>query len=136
MNLPPRLAALVVKDGVSLGLLGDADRALVLALAATALEPDRPHREAEVNEILERWLAGPGAMLRTDHVELRRWLVDAGFVSRDGFGRAYVRGEAEAARATALLGEGPAAALEDAVLTQRAARAAERASRRQAYTTR
>jgi len=136
MKLPPRLAALVVKDGVSLGLLGDADRALVLALAATALEPDRPHREAEVNEILERWLAGPGAMLRTDHVELRRWLVDAGFVSRDGFGRAYVRGEAEAARATALLGEGPAAALEDAVLTQRAARAAERASRRQAYTTR
>ena len=136
MKLPPRLAALVVKDGVSLGLLAEGDRALVLALAAAAIEPGRAHREAEVNAILEAWLAGPGTMLRTDHVELRRWLVDAGFVSRDGFGRAYVRGEAEAARATALLGEGPAAALEDAVLTQRAARAAERASRRQAYTTR
>ena len=136
MKLPPRLAALVVKDGVSLGLLAEGDRALVLALAASAIEPGRAHREADVNRVLESWLAGPGARLRTDHVELRRWLVDAGFVSRDGFGRAYVRGEAEAARATALLGEGPAAALEDAVLTQRAARAAERASRRQAYTTR
>ena len=136
MKLPPRLAALVVKDGISLGLLAEGDRALVLALAAAAIEPGRAHREADVNRVLESWLAGPGALLRTDHVELRRWLVDAGFVSRDGFGRAYVRGEAEAARATALLGEGPAAALEDAVLTQRAARAAERASRRQAYTTR
>jgi hypothetical protein len=136
MKLPPRLAAVVVKDGVSLGLLAEGDRALVLALAASAIEPGRAHREADVNRVLESWLAGPGALLRTDHVELRRWLVDAGFVSRDGFGRAYVRGEAEAARATALLGEGPAAALEDAVLTQRAARAAERASRRQAYTTR
>ena len=136
MKLPPRLSALVVKNGISLSLLAEADRALVLALAATAIEPGRAHREADVNRMLQNWLAGPGAMLRTDHVELRRWLVDAGFVSRDGFGRAYVRGEAEAARATALLGEGPAAALEDAVLTQRAARAAERASRRQAYTTR
>jgi len=133
MKLPPRLAALVVKDGVSLGLLGEADRALVLALAAAALEPRRAHREAEVNATLEAWLAGPGAMLRTDHVELRRWLVDAGFVSRDGFGRAYVRGETEAARATAVLGEASAGTLADAVLTHRAARAAEREARRQAF---
>ena len=136
MKLPPRLAALAVKDGVSLGLLGDADRALVLALAAAAIAPGRVHREAEVNDILERWLAGPGAMLRTDHVELRRWLVDAGFVSRDGFGRAYVRGEPEAARAIALLGDASAGALAEAVLTQRAARAAEREARRQAFAAR
>ena len=133
MKLPPRLAALVVKDGISLGLLAEGDRALVLALAAAAIEPGRAHREADVNGMLQSWLKGPGAMLRTDHVELRRWLVDAGFVMRDGFGRAYVRGAAEAARASALLGRASAGALEDAVLTQRAARAAERASRRQAY---
>ena len=133
MKLPPRLATLVVKEGVSLGLLGDADRALVLALAAIEIEPGREHREADVNRILERWLDGPGAMLSTDHVELRRWLVDAGFVSRDGFGRAYVRGEAEAARTAALLGDVSAGALADAVLTHRAARTADRAARRQAY---
>jgi hypothetical protein len=133
MKLPPRLAAIVVKEGVSLGLLGDADRALVLALAACAIEPGREHREADINRILEQWLEGPGAMLGTDHVELRRWLVDAGFVSRDGFGRAYVRGEGEAAKASALLGEASAGALADAVLTHRAAKAAEREARRQAY---
>ena len=90
----------------------------------------------EVNRILEAWLAGPGAMLRTDHVELRRWMVDAGFVGRDGFGRAYLRGEPEAARATALLGDVSAGTLEDAVLTERTAKAAERAARRQAYAAR
>jgi hypothetical protein len=136
MKLPPRLAALVVKDGVSLGLLGEADRALVLALAAAQIEPARAHREADMNRILEAWLAGPGAMLRTDHVELRRWLVDAGFVSRDGFGRAYVRGETEAARVTALLGDASAGALADAVMTHRAVRVAERAARREAYAAR
>jgi hypothetical protein len=134
MKLPPRLAALVVKDGVSLGLLGEADRALVLALAATAIEAGRQHREAEVNRVLGAWLQGPGAMLRTDHVELRRWLVDAGFVGRDGFGRAYLRGEAEAARATALLGQdSTAAALAGAISDVRATTAHEREARRQAF---
>jgi Uncharacterized protein conserved in bacteria (DUF2087) len=136
MKLPPRLAALVVKDGVSLGLLGDTDRALVLALAASALPPDRKHREADVNQLLGDWLEEPGAMLRTDHVELRRWLVDAGFVSRDGFGRAYVRGEAEAARSVALLGESSPAVLGTAVRDLRAAKAAEREARRQAFAAR
>ena len=136
MMLPHRLAALVVKDGVSLGLLADADRALVLALAAAAIELGPAHREAEVNRLLGCWLEGPGAMLRTDHVELRRWLVDAGFVSRDGFGRAYVRGEAEAARATALLGEATGEALAAAVDALRTAKAAERAARRQAHAVR
>jgi hypothetical protein len=31
-------------------------------------------------------------MVQTDHVELRRWLVDAGYLARDGWGYAYVRG--------------------------------------------
>lgn len=133
MKLPPRLAALVVKDGVSLGLLGDADRSLVLALAACALPTGRAHREADVNQLLGNWLEGPGAMLRTDHVELRRWLIDTGFVSRDGFGREYVRGEAEAARAVALLGESPPGVLDAAVRGLRETKAAEREARRQTF---
>ncbi|MEO8526369.1 MAG: DUF2087 domain-containing protein [Caldimonas sp.] len=133
MNLPPRLATLVVKTGVSLGLLGEADRALVLALAATSLEPGRDYREAEVNDRLLIWLDGPGAMLRVDHVELRRWLVDAGFVVRDGFGRAYQRGAAETARADGLLGPSTLEELAAAVAALRAARAAQREAQRHAY---
>ena len=136
MELPPRLAALVVKDGLSLGLLAEPDRALVLAWAATAIEPGRAHREADVNRLLAAWLGGPGAMLRTDHVELRRWLVDAGFVGRDGFGRAYVRGEAEAARAGALLGGATGESLAGAVEALRATKAQEREARRQAFAVR
>ncbi|MEO5882887.1 MAG: DUF2087 domain-containing protein [Caldimonas sp.] len=133
MTLPPRLASLVVKDGVSLGLLGEADRSLALALAATAIATGQEHREADMNRILESWLEGPGAMLRTDHVELRRWLVDSGFVSRDGFGRAYVRGESERARADALLGDASGPELANAVAALRTDRAREREARRQAF---
>jgi hypothetical protein len=137
MKLQPRLAAIVVKDGVSLGLLAEADRALVLALAAAAIEPGREHREPDINRILEAWLAGPGAMLRTDHVELRRWLVDAGFVGRDGFGRAYARDEAQAAGTAALLGQGASpTALAGAVTDLRATKAHERQTRRQAFAAR
>jgi len=133
MKLAPALAALVVKDGVSLGLLGDADRTLVLALASTVFEVGREHRESDVNRLLSSWLEGTGAMLRIDHVELRRWLVDAGFVSRDGFGRAYVRGEAAEARAADLLGAGSPYELDAAVADLRAAKAADRQARRRAF---
>ena len=135
MKLPPRLATLVVKNGVALGLLGEAERDLVLALAASAIGAGRGHREAEVNRLLSAWLQDTGAMLRTDHVELRRWLVDAGFIARDGFGHAYVRGPAELARAEALLGTGAGASaeLDAAVTALRAEHAAQRESRRQAY---
>jgi hypothetical protein len=133
MNLPPRLATLVVKNGVALGLLGGADRGLVLALAASAFAAGHEYREAEVNRILSAWLDGAGAMLRTDHVELRRWLVDAAFIARDGFGHAYVRGPAEAARAESLLGTRAPAELDAAVAALRAARAAERETRRQVF---
>ncbi len=133
MDLPSRLATLVVKNGVAIGLLGEADRDLVLALAASAFGAGHDYREAEVNRILSAWLDGPGAMLRTDHVELRRWLVDAGFMARDGFGYAYVRGPAELARAEALLGAGATAELDVAVAALRAARAAQRETGRQAY---
>lgn len=133
MILPPRLAAIVVKSGVSLGVLGEADRALVLALASSALEAGCVYREADVNRLLVTWLGGAGAMLRVDHVELRRWLVDAGFVPRDGFGRSYARGPAEAASAVARLGARSASELDAAVIALRAAKVAVRETKRLAH---
>ena len=72
MQLPPRLESLVVKSGLHISLLTEVDRALVLALAACAVEPGPPVREDEVNRRLIDWLADIGAMVQTDHVELRR----------------------------------------------------------------
>jgi hypothetical protein len=133
MQLAPRLESLVLKSGLHLGLLSQADRALALALAACAIEPGRPRREDEVNGRLRDWLADTGAMLDTDHVELRRWLVDSGFVVRDGWGHAYVRGPVQLERARQLLGTTDAAALASAVRSARVAAQSTRIARRRAF---
>ena len=91
--------------------------------------PGRAYTEPEVNACLRAWLAGAGAMLDVDHVELRRWLVDTGVLARDGFGRAYARGTPGAAIAAAvhvLAGQDLAALVRDA----RAAEAVRRDARR------
>jgi len=133
MQLPPRLEALVLKTGLHLATLPDGDRALVLALAACALEPQRPLREDEVNRRLVGWLTDVGAMLNTDHVELRRWLVDAGYVARDDWGRAYRRGAPELERAWQALGTTDGAALAAAVRSVRVAAQHARLARRRAW---
>jgi hypothetical protein len=85
---------LAVKRGVTLASLasGRADEfRAALAAAAVRFTPHVAHSEKEVNEILRTFLAGAGAMLAADHVELRRWLVDNRLLDRDGFGRRYER---------------------------------------------
>ena len=75
---------------------------VVLSAAALALHQGVEYTEAEVNERLRRWLDDGGSMLATDHVELRRWLVDMHFVERDGYGRSYRRAESPNAFAATL----------------------------------
>src|SRR5512147_490543 len=106
-----------VKRGVSLGALagtrGD-EFAAVVAAASLAIPAGGPSSEREVNERLSAWLSGPGAMLATDHVELRRWLVDLRLVERDGYGRECRRADpppAAYAQAVASLGAADPAAL-------------------------
>ena len=91
-----KLSGMVVKTGVSLGQMLDADRRLALALPAWRLPVGQGLTEGEVNELLKDSLGAESAFLRTDHVELRRWLVDTGWWARDGFGRAYTRPAAHA----------------------------------------
>ena len=85
---------LCVRRGIALGGLAAGrqdDFRTVLAAASLALDDSAVYDERAVNGRLQAWLAGAGAMLDVDHVELRRWLVDTGLVERDGFGRRYVR---------------------------------------------
>jgi hypothetical protein len=96
--LPPAaadFAVLAVRRGVSLGVLLSTHRRdfeLVLAAAARFFQSDRGYSESEVNELLREFLGNVGAMLSTDHVELRRWLVDFRVLARDGYGRVYTTG--------------------------------------------
>lgn len=86
-----RLAPLVVKSGVMLGGLSQADRLLALALPAARLGEGQAASEVEVNARLRASLGEEAAFIDVDHVELRRWLVDSGWWRRDGFGRRYER---------------------------------------------
>ncbi len=132
MQLPPRLESLVGKTGLHLGVVPYSDRVLLLALAACAIEPGQPLREDEVNRRLIDWLADVGQMLRCDHVELRRWLVDTEFVARDDWGHAYVRAPIQVELSRQALGSADGAALASAVRSARMAAQCTRKARRRA----
>ena len=83
-------ALLVVKQGVGIGVLSEAARQLALGLVWAGL-PRQPMSEPQLNAALKALLADAMQCLDTDHVELRRWLVDAGWMRRDGYGREYQR---------------------------------------------
>src|SRR5215831_6695100 len=82
-----------VKSGVTLRNLPLAAFHTALACAARSVSPERVLSEREINVILRDWLDHEGSFIRTDHVELRRLLVDFGLLRRDGFGRSYWRPE-------------------------------------------
>ena len=133
--LPRPFHALVLKSGVSLGGLSDDDRTWALAVAALRLEAGVECTEAQANDALKGCLQHEGSFLQTDHVELRRWLVDTGWWVRDGYGRAYRRrhlgelSEPLRAIAQALSGWDVAAW----ILSQRVAAQHAREARRQAW---
>jgi tRNA(adenine34) deaminase len=90
-----RLAQLAVRQGLHLASLQQKDGRdfeLVFATATLFFPGDRLLDERDANAILKRFLATAGAMLDTDHVELRRWLVDTGFIRRSEYGSDYRRG--------------------------------------------
>ena len=122
---------LAIKQGAMLGNMSRADLLLMLALAARCVPRSTALTEREVNAVLKDWLAGTGAMLDVDHVELRRTLVDAGLWQRDGFGHAYERltsiTTADVANAADALGTLDA---ERFVAAARTRHAAERAARK------
>jgi hypothetical protein len=135
--LPSALRTLVVKDHVHLGGLPQPLRLQALALVWCCL-PRTPRDERGINDALRDALAGGAAFLSTDHVELRRWLVDTGLLARDGFGRVYERVAFEglpapAQAAVAGLREVDADALAAACRAARSALAEQRAARRAAW---
>jgi hypothetical protein len=89
MNLQS-LEALLTKQGVMLGGLTPEQRAAALAVVWAGL-PEQAMNEKQVNHALKQALSGAASFMDTDHVELRRWLVDVGWLQRDGFGHEYRR---------------------------------------------
>ena len=130
-----RLAELGVRERLAIGtLLGSAraDLDLLLASAALHLPAEDGLDEREASDRLRTFLATAGAMLATDHAELRRWLVDLGFVTRSDRGTDYRRGELPAWLRSAA-GELDAQRLAAAVGQARARHESERQARKQSW---
>src|SRR5215470_14593796 len=90
-----RVGELATRQGLHLGSLRERepkDLELLLASAALFLPTGQLLTEKEANALLKEFLATTGSMLDTDHVELRRWLADLGFLYRSDYGTDYRRG--------------------------------------------
>jgi hypothetical protein len=80
-----RLRALALREGMTFATfatLRRPDRSVLLTTIVRRFDPDAVYREHDVNEILKQWLASAGAMVETDHVNIRRWLVDTNVLAR------------------------------------------------------
>ncbi len=133
-----RLAHLAARDDLLLSTLRQRDARdfeLVLATAALFIPPEASLTERQANEALRHFLSSAGAMLDLDHVELRRWLADLGYLRRSDRGTDYRRGQLPAWLAAAG-NEVSAEMLAEAVTTARAARSSQREARKQAWLSR
>lgn len=65
------------------------DRHILFLSTALELEPRRQYNEGELNDELRRWTAHFGEPVGLDHVSLRRFLVDEGYLGRDSAGKSY-----------------------------------------------
>jgi tRNA(adenine34) deaminase len=130
-----RLGELSRRQGLSIGTLLKAARSdldLLLASAALHLPTGPGLGERDASERLRGFLATTGAMLDTDHAELRRWLVDLGFVERSDRGADYRRGVLPA-WLQAAAEQIDVQALAEASARSRSAHEGERLARKQAW---
>jgi hypothetical protein len=65
------------------------DREILLRSIVMLLDPDRTYAEREINARLEAWRRDVAPAIETDHVTLRRLLVDRGYLERTADGRSY-----------------------------------------------
>ena len=65
------------------------DRHILFISSTLGLEPHRQYSESELNDELREWTKLFGGNFHLDHVSLRRFLVDEGYIRRDTAGGSY-----------------------------------------------
>jgi hypothetical protein len=68
---------------------GARDREILLKSIALELDEKRTYSEREINEHLKRWKRDVAPAIESDHVTLRRTLVDYGHLERTRDGKEY-----------------------------------------------
>ncbi len=65
------------------------DRQILMKSLLMLLDSARTYSEPEINAAIQSWRAEVAPAIRTDHVTLRRVLIDHGLLERTADGRAY-----------------------------------------------
>lgn len=65
------------------------DREIMMKSITLSLDSAKTYDEHEINDLLQRWKADVAPAVETDHVTLRRLLVDWGHLERTQDGAAY-----------------------------------------------
>lgn len=65
------------------------DRQILMKSILMLMDSARTYTEPEINELLQTWNREVAPSIRTDHVTVRRLLVDYGHLERTADGRAY-----------------------------------------------
>lgn len=84
-----RLIELCLSSGVTGLPRNPENRLLLLKSVVLTLDRDARYTERELDRLLQSWLTHVGSSIRLDHVNLRRCLVDDGFLERTRDGSAY-----------------------------------------------
>lgn len=89
-----RLARLCLAGGTRGLPRSTQDRQILMKSMQIMFEAARDYSEKEVNQLLETWLRDVAPAFDSDHVILRRLLVDHGCLARSSDGRVYRVGHA------------------------------------------
>lgn len=65
------------------------DRQILMKSILMAMDSAATYGEAEVNEIIQAWNRDVAPAIETDHVTVRRWLIDYGLLERTADGKFY-----------------------------------------------
>ena len=65
------------------------DRHIIFRSITQTLDRTVVYSEQSINQGLKKWASEVGAGVEVDHVTLRRYLIDAGYLRRDPHGIAY-----------------------------------------------
>ena len=71
------------------------DRHILLKSSTLGLTPGEIYTESQINDNLQGWTSAFGGNFGLDHVTMRRYLIDDGYVQRDPAGGSYQLGASE-----------------------------------------
>lgn len=84
-----KLIALCLRSGMSAFPTNQENQNVLFKSAVLSMDISRTYTDKEINQRLEYWLDNICPLETVDFITLRRWLVDAGYLTRNKEGSCY-----------------------------------------------